>query len=45
VELPTCEDWTDIGLTGGVTRADAAEWTDDGKQPTEELPAIEDDGR
>jgi hypothetical protein len=45
VELPNCEDWTDIVLTDGVTRADAAEWTDDGKQPTEELPAIEDDGR
>jgi hypothetical protein len=43
-ELPHCEeeDWI---IVGGVSKADQAEWTDDGKDAPPELPTIEDDGR
>ena len=43
--LPYCDSLSEIVVTGGVSRADQAEWMDDGKDAPPELPTIEDDGR
>ena len=43
--LPSCDDYYDMVVTGGVNKGDEAKWADDGKDAPPELPAIEDDGR
>ena len=43
--LPDCDLLSEIVMTGGVSRADRAEWLDDGQDAPPELPTIEDDGR
>jgi hypothetical protein len=43
--LPFCDDLSEVVVTGGVTRADQAEWVDDGTDAPPELPTMEDDGR
>jgi hypothetical protein len=43
--LPSCDEFEEVVITGGVTHGDQAEWADDGKDAPPELPVIEDDGR
>jgi hypothetical protein len=45
VKLPNCDDLEEMVMTGGVSRADHAEWTDDGQDAPPDLGTIEDDGR
>jgi len=44
-QYPHCDSLNEVVVTGGVSRGDQAEWTDDGKDAPPELPTIEDDGR
>jgi hypothetical protein len=45
-QLPNCDDGLmEVVTTGGVLRADQAEWVDDGKDAPPDLPSIEDDGK
>ncbi|MEO8018132.1 MAG: hypothetical protein ABI769_09985 [Pseudomonadota bacterium] len=44
-QLPNCDDYEDMVITGGVHRGDQAEWKDDGRDAPPDLPVIEDDGR
>ena len=45
-QLPNCDETLmEIVMTGGVLRADQAEWVDDGKDAPPDLPSIEDDGK
>ena len=44
-QLPSCDEFEEVIITGGVTHGDQAEWADDGKDAPPELPVIEDDGR
>ncbi len=44
-QLPDCDDFSEVVVTGGVMHGDQAEWVDDGKDAPPPLPTIEDDGR
>jgi hypothetical protein len=44
-DLPACDEYGDVVITGGVAKGDEALWTDDGKDAPPDIPAIEDDGR
>jgi hypothetical protein len=44
-QLPGCDEYWDVVVTGGVLHGDQAQWADDGKDAPPELPVIEDDGK